>query len=34
MVNVLESSAVNHGFEHRSDQTKLVLVASLLSTQH
>ena len=35
MVSVLTSSAVDHGFEVRSNQTiKLVFVASLLSMQH
>ena len=37
MVSVLASSAVNPGFEPRSDQTnaiKLILVASPLSAQH
>ena len=34
MVSVLASSAVDSGFDPRSCQTKLVFVASSLSTQH
>ena len=34
MVSVLTSSAVDRRFEPRSDQTKLLFIASLLCTQH